>query len=82
MDSFVENGKLNLAQSFESTAGQFVGQASSLCRFEQARPKFVVHLYRRSDDGLSERIRLHPSVFSVFSVFSVRSVVHFGMDAT
>jgi hypothetical protein len=47
-----------------------------------AGPKFVVHLYRRSDDGLSERLRLHPSVFSVFSVFSVRSVVHFGMDAT
>lgn len=73
MDSFVENGKLNLAQSFESTAGQFVGQASFLCRFEQARPKFAVHLYSRSDDGLSERIRIHPSVFSV---------VHSGMDAT
>ena len=27
MDSFVENGKLNLAQNFESTAGQFVGQS-------------------------------------------------------
>jgi hypothetical protein len=80
MDSFVENGKLNLAQSFESTTGQFVGQASSY--FDSSKPGPVVDLYRRSDDGQSERIRLHPSVFSVFSVFSVRSVVHFGMDAT
>lgn len=53
--------------------GQFVGQASFVCRFEQARPRFVVHLYRRSDDGLSERIRLHPSVFSVRSGYASKS---------
>ena len=41
MDSFVENGKLNLAQNFESTAGQFVGLASFVCRFEQVRCALV-----------------------------------------